>query len=1248
MKRNVLFLAGMLYLGLAGTATAALIDFRIAPFNTCTPANSCTRTVGGVQVTIEGWTDVNNDNALDPMVDAPAALWWDNLDGFGVQSNIGYEPDEIDGPEFLIVRFGTTQSLSQLLITDLFYEGSPQYREIGYYRVTVGGSTGPLVQFLADTSQVPGSTNGELTITLPNSPADNVTFTAPGVQGAQGHEHSVAGVNATALSANLSITKTDAPDPVLLGQNLTYTITVNNAGPNSAYGVTVADTLPAGVTFVSSTPSQGTCSGTSTVTCPLGTLANGASATVTIVVTPTTTGSKSNTATVTSTTADPNTANNSSTATTAVDPAANLSIVKTDAPDPVFVGQNLTYTIIVTNNGPSSAAAVTVTDTLPAGATYVSATPSTGSCTGTSTVSCNLGTLANAASATVTIVVTPTTAGTLNNTASVSSTTGDPNMGNNSSSTSTTVNPSANLSITKTDAPDPVFVGQNLVYTVTVTNNGPSSASSVSVVDTLPGSVTFVSATSSQGSCSPSSGTVTCTIGTMANAAVVTITITVTPTATGTISNSASVSSTTNDPVPGNNTAGPVNTMVNGSADLSITKTDSPDPVLVGQNLTYTITVTNNGPTSAAAVTVTDTLPGGVTFVSATPSQGTCSGTSTVTCNLGSLAFPGSATVTIVVTPTTAGPLSNTASVASSTSDPNNGNNSSTTGTTVNAPSANLSITKNDSPDPVTAGNQLTYSISVTNLGPDAASNVTVTDTLPGSVTWVSSTPSQGSCSGTSTVTCNLGSIPFPGSATVTIVVTPTVAGPLSNTATVSSSTNDPTPGNNSDTETTTVDPPTPTTADLSITKSDNPDPVLVVGANVTYTIVVTNNGPATATGLTITDTLPTGVNFVSAVGPPGSCGTPSGGVFTCTRSSLAVSATWTVTVVVQTITAGVIANTASVSAAETDPNLANNIAIETTNVGDVSRLINISTRGFVGTGSDVMIGGFILGGNLPKQLLLRGFGPTLSTFGVPGPLLANPTMELYWDHDSNPNTAAILIASNNDWGTPVTLCNSPAVCGTPADISATGMSANSYAPSNPNRALDAALLATLQPGTYTVNLSGVSGGTGVGLMGVDDPDGSTLPKLVNISTRGRVQTGSQIMIGGFIIGSGTGNKQVLLRAFGPTLATFGVIGSLANPVLELYADHDSNPLTNAILVATNDDYQTPITQCNAPAVCGTPTEIVATGMAACEDYAVGFSNCGLDSAILATLPPGAYTVNVRGFNNLTGVGLVGIDELGP
>ena len=433
--------------------------------------------------------------------------------------------------------------------------------------------------------------------------------------------------------------------------------------------------------------------------------------------------------------------------------------------------------------------------------------------------------------------------------------------------------------------------------------------------------------------------------------------------------------------------------------------------------------------------------------------------------------------------------------------------------------------------------------------------------------------------------------------------------------------------------------------ADLAITKADAPDPV-AVGLNVTYTITVTNAGPDAATGVTVTDTLDPAVNYVSASGSGWSCGEITG-VVTCTRAaSLAVGPAPDITIEVATTVAGVIGNQAIVDGNETDLNLANNdTGSVTTNVGDVSRLINISTRGFVGINTDAMVGGFILGGNLPKQLLIRGFGPTLSSFGVTG-VLANPILELSWDDDNNPLTAPIFLATNNNFETPVTTCNAPAVCGTPTQIIATGKSANSYAPSNPNRNLDAALLVTLPPGAYTVSLQGVSNGTGVGLIGVDDTDGSTQPKLVNISTRGQVLTLDHIMIGGFIIGAGTGNKQVLVRGFGPTLSDFGLTGVLADPTLELYWDHDSNPLTTPILLATNDDFETAVTTCNAPAVCGTPAQIIATGKSA-NTYAPSNPDRNLDAAILVTLPPGAYTVNVLGVNSVTGVGLVGIDELG-
>lgn len=245
-------------------------------------------------------------------------------------------------------------------------------------------------------------------------------------------------------SADLEITKVDAPDPVTAGANLTYTLSVKNNGPDAAAETTVTDVLPAGVAFVSASPS---CSGTTTVTCSLGTVASGDTATVTITVSPAAAGALSNTATVSSSITDPVPANNSATATTTVNaapaapppappPSADLAITKVGAPEPVTAGSNLTYTVTVKNNGPDQAAAVTVTDPLPAGATFVSATAP---CTGTTTVTCALGALANGATATVTIVVTPAAAGSLSNTATVSSSTADPVSTNNSATAGTTV-----------------------------------------------------------------------------------------------------------------------------------------------------------------------------------------------------------------------------------------------------------------------------------------------------------------------------------------------------------------------------------------------------------------------------------------------------------------------------------------------------------------------------------------------------------------------------------------------------------------------------------------------------------------------------------------------------------------------------------------------------------------------------------------------------------------------------------------
>ncbi|MBI5756212.1 MAG: SBBP repeat-containing protein, partial [Nitrospirae bacterium] len=384
--------------------------------------------------------------------------------------------------------------------------------------------------------------------------------------------------------------------------------------------------------------------------------------------------------------------------------------------------------------------------------------------------------------------------------------------------------------------------------------------------------------------------------------------------------------------------------------------------------------------------------------------------------------------------------------------------------------------------------------------------------------------------------------------------------------------------------------------ADLSITKTDSPDPVPQVGDNVTYTITVTNNGPSTATGVTVTDTLDS-LTYVSALPSQGICsGTTT---VTCNLDTLAYGSIATITIVAGTNPpAGMIGNTASVTANETDPDTTNNSATETTNVGDVSKLINLSSRAVVQTGFNVVTGGFVLGGSSPKTLLIRGRGPSLS--GAPynySGTLSNPMLQL-WSI-----TEGKYIAQNDDWQTTDSLCaDSGYACGTPSDITATG---KDPCQPNPNQTVappgcsnEAALLITLPPGRYTVTESGVNDGTGLGIFEIFDPDTSTMPKLNNLSTRAIVQTGFNVLTGGFIIGAGTGNKSVLIRGRGPSMsgAPYNYSGTLSNPMLQLWSIADGK------YIAQNDDWQTTDTLCaDSGYACGTPSDIIDTGKDPCQ-----------------------------------------------
>ena len=1086
---------------------------------------------------------------------------------------------------------------------------------------------------------------------------------------------------------DLNVLKTGFPDPVTVGNNISYSISVVNQGVAALNNVDLTDTFSgAAVSVVSATPSQGSCTTANPITCNLGVVAGQSTVSISVIVTATAIGTVSNTASATTTDTDPDLTNNSATDSVTVRGTADLSITNMDAPDPVTVGANITYTIVVTNNGPDTANGVTVSDSLGVGATGVSIMATQGTCgpgAGQSSPSCNLGALASGASATVTFVVSADFFCMLPNTASVSANEFDTVPGNNSASTTTTVVPQtcitfdndsgdglwttatnwsgdmlpgpANCVVIPAGLTAALTTGAQMVdsltvdgtlnisggsldtasaFTVTGTlnvsvptetisstfmnngtvnvnsgklalNGGGSSGGSFafpagailefgagmytltgtsSVLGTGNGTVSIAGATvdvagSYNSSTNLSAGTLNInsmassnsffmTGGTQGGTGTLTVTgsfqwnggslvgsgvtrdrgngsiggnvtlngrtlstemfscwcggtISVgngavwniigllsiqsdeslifnqgganlqmnnnsgvvqktqsasgtssigavftnnggtvaasagtlnftagftqasgttslfggnfgggitfnfnggsligSGTITGNVSNTGaaispgvptvgtlsingdyaqgaagtlniklggagagqfdvlsvdnlasldgtlnvssfmgfvpmsgesfqvmSYSSAAGDFAATNNLTGSTVPMIStpgatdyvvsfqavATADLIVTKSDAPDPVLVGSAVTYTIIVSNGGPDPATSVMLTDTLPASTTLGPVTTTQGTCTpGAGTVDCNLGTVNVGSPVTVTIEVTPAAAAApsITNTVTVSAAEVDPNATNNTATQMTAV-TPVADLAISKADSPDPVAATANLTYTVMVANLGPSPATGVTLDDVLPAGVNFVSAAPSQGTCTpGMGTATCSLGALNANASATVTIVVTPTATGMITNIADVSANETDPNPNNNTATQDTTV---VAAAADVQVTKTDAPDPV-IINQNLTYTVTVRNNGPQAAQNVVLTDTLPAGPTFISATAP---CAQAAGTV-TCNLGTFASGAQTVITIVVQPLAAGSLTNMASVSSTTADPNAANNSASATTMVSSI------------------------------------------------------------------------------------------------------------------------------------------------------------------------------------------------------------------------------------------------------------------------------------------------------------------------
>ncbi|WP_022970509.1 DUF11 domain-containing protein, partial [Arenimonas oryziterrae] len=436
------------------------------------------------------------------------------------------------------------------------------------------------------------------------------------------------------------------------GGATSYTIVVTNNGPSDVTAATVVDTAPAGLTIGAWTCAV-TTAGTGSVTTACGaasgsgninttaTLRSGGVITYTVAATVagTATGTIANTVTVAvpAGTTDPTPGNNSATDTNTVTPVANLAITKTDGAASINAGGSTSYTIVITNNGPSDVTAATIVDTAPAGLTIGawtcsvttagvgSVTTACGAASGSGNIN-TTATLRNGGVVTYTVAATVagTASGTIANTATVTAPAGttDPTPANNSATDTDTITPVANLAITKTDGAASVNAGGATSYTIVVTNNGPSDVTAATVVDTAPAGLTIGAWTCAVTTAGTGSVTTACgaasgsgninTTATLRSGGVITYTVaaTIAGTATGTIANTVTVAvpAGTTDPTPGNNSATDTNN-VTPVADLSVTKTDGAASVNAGGATSYTIVVTNNGPSDVTAATVVDTAP---------------------------------------------------------------------------------------------------------------------------------------------------------------------------------------------------------------------------------------------------------------------------------------------------------------------------------------------------------------------------------------------------------------------------------------------------------------------------------------------------------------------------------------------------------------------------------------------------------------------------------------------------------------
>ncbi len=621
---------------------------------------------------------------------------------------------------------------------------------------------------------------------------------------------------------------------------------------------------------------------------------------------------------------------------------AELGITKSVAPSPLTPGDDLTYTVIVTNNGPSPAIGARVIDTIPdavRGPTWTCSITGGGACAAASGNGYLLDTtvdLQPGAIATFLINATLDTQarGSLENIATVRrpNDNTDPDPTNNTARSSVPIVAQADLELTKLiSALPPGNVAGPVEFTLELRNRGPADADLVGVTDQLPVGLSLIAALPSKGTYTAATGI--WAVGTLARDEVATLVLRtnwngapVTNVAEVTNSSLPDPDSTPGNGVPGEDDFSTASLPVQ-IADLELTKRASAPRVNVGANVTFTIEVTNRGPDAATGVRVSERLPNGLGFISATPSQGTYAAANGEWV-VGGIAVNGQATLEIVAQVLGNGPFTNSAQISSSNqydpdSRPNNDNPTEDDRdfATVAGDSADLSVIKTVNTPRPNVGNQITYTVTVNNAGPSVATGVELTDRLPAGLDFVSATPSQGTYT-RATGLWTIRTLPVNADATLQITAIVRSGAPLRNTAEVSASDlpdPDSTPGNNDageDDQASVI--LSPRIADLALTKAvNNTRPS--VGGQVTFTIAVVNNGPDGATGVEVREQLPAGLTYLSHVAAQGAYN-PATGLWEI--GSLANGASTTLDITVTVTGVGPYTNQAEISRSnEFDPN---------------------------------------------------------------------------------------------------------------------------------------------------------------------------------------------------------------------------------------------------------------------------------------------------------------------------------------